>query len=433
VNDVIAKANATITVTPYSVTYDGASHAATGTAKGVLGETLAGLDLSGTAHTNAGNFTDTWNFTDVTGNYNNDTGTVNDVIAKANATITVTPYSVTYDAMPHTATGSATGVPSGALAGLNLSGTTHTNAGTYNDTWTFTDVTGNYNNASGQITDVIGPRKALVRYIGQQTFVTSGTSSTTAQVHLTASVQDPTGVALVGAKIDFIDTSTGQIMAGGITVTPVFGSPANTGTADAIVTLSTGQFGAQLYVILVRMTGNYTNKYQDMDDKTATVVVAKPAATNETTGVGMFRQISTAAGIYVGNGDPNDLASFSVGMTYTSKGTNVKGQIMLMVPQDDGKIYVKSNSVSSMAVSGGASTIYTKASIFKIIDGSTVTIDGNVTLRMDVQSASPGMVGFTVLSSKDSTLYYSNSWMISNNAWRTQVEMVEPGSVIMIH
>jgi hypothetical protein len=86
-----------------------------------------------------------------------------------------------------------------------------------------------------------------------------------------------------------------------------------------------------------------------------------------------------------------------------------------------------------MAVSGGASTIYTKASIFKIIDGSTVTIDGNVTLRMDVQSASPGMVGFTVLSSKDSTLYYSNSWMISNNAWRTQVEMVEPGSVIMIH
>ena len=35
VNDAIAKANPTIVVTPYSVTYDGAAHTATGTANGV--------------------------------------------------------------------------------------------------------------------------------------------------------------------------------------------------------------------------------------------------------------------------------------------------------------------------------------------------------------------------------------------------------------
>ncbi len=161
VHDVITKANATIVVTPYSVTYDGSAHTATGTATGVPGGRLSGLGLSGTTHTNAGDYpSDGWSFTDTTGNYNNATGTVHDSIAKANATIVVTPYSVTYDGSAHTATGTATGVPGGSLSGLALSGTTHTNAGT--DAWTFTDTTGNYNNASGTVHDSIAKATATV-------------------------------------------------------------------------------------------------------------------------------------------------------------------------------------------------------------------------------------------------------------------------------
>ncbi|MGH9502144.1 MAG: Ig-like domain repeat protein [Terriglobales bacterium] len=167
VTDAIGKANATISVTPYNFTYDGGAHTATGTAKGVLGETLAGLDLSGTTHTSAGTFTDTWTFTDVTGNYKDATGTVQDVIKKATATIVVTPYNVTYDGDPHTATGTATGVLGENLAaGLDLSGTTHTNAGTTPDTWTFTDATGNYYNATGTVTDVINRADPIVTAMG---------------------------------------------------------------------------------------------------------------------------------------------------------------------------------------------------------------------------------------------------------------------------
>ena len=77
-------------------------------------------------------------------------------ISKATATINVTPYSVTYNGSPHTVTGTATGVGSVSLMGLTLN-TTHTAAGTYTDTWTFTDTTGNYNNASGNVTDTILP------------------------------------------------------------------------------------------------------------------------------------------------------------------------------------------------------------------------------------------------------------------------------------
>jgi hypothetical protein len=87
---VIKQANATINVTPYSVTYDAIAHTATGTATGVAGTNLnAGLTLTGTTHTNAGTYTDTWNFHDPTGNYADDTRTVSDVINKAPGSVSI--------------------------------------------------------------------------------------------------------------------------------------------------------------------------------------------------------------------------------------------------------------------------------------------------------------------------------------------------------
>ena len=61
---VIGQASSTVTVHGYDVTYDGGAHTATGTVSGVLGESLTGLDLSGTMHTNAGTYSDPWTFTD---------------------------------------------------------------------------------------------------------------------------------------------------------------------------------------------------------------------------------------------------------------------------------------------------------------------------------------------------------------------------------
>jgi hypothetical protein len=70
----------------------------------------------------------------------------------------VAPYSATYDGGPHTATiTSITGVngETGATVGTVTLNTTHTNAGTYSDSWSFTG-TANYNDiASTTITDTI--------------------------------------------------------------------------------------------------------------------------------------------------------------------------------------------------------------------------------------------------------------------------------------
>ena len=70
------------------------------------------------------------------------------VITKADATVSVTGYTGVYDAAAHGATGTATGVGGEALSGLVL-GDSFTNVPGGTANWTFTDTTGNYNNASG--------------------------------------------------------------------------------------------------------------------------------------------------------------------------------------------------------------------------------------------------------------------------------------------
>ena len=98
-NDLISKANANFSITPltpYNVTYDGKAHTATGSATGVGGVNLSGnLNLTGTTHTNAGAYgSDNWTFIDPAGNYSSASGTIADTIAKANANIAITQYSV---------------------------------------------------------------------------------------------------------------------------------------------------------------------------------------------------------------------------------------------------------------------------------------------------------------------------------------------------
>ncbi|HET8966247.1 MAG TPA: hypothetical protein VFN20_08530, partial [Candidatus Acidoferrum sp.] len=162
----ISKADAHITVTGYSVTYDATAHTATGTASGVESPTPADLTsllhLNGTTHTDAGDFTDTWTF-DGSENYNATSGNVHDHIEQANAAVNVTGYSVTYNAAPHTPTGTATGVGGVNLsAGFNFSGTSHTDAGDYPlDSWSFSGGV-NYKDQSGTVHDHIDKADASV-------------------------------------------------------------------------------------------------------------------------------------------------------------------------------------------------------------------------------------------------------------------------------
>ncbi len=148
--------------------------------------TLTGASLSGT---DAGNYV----LDSVA------TATAN--ISRASATFTVTPYTVTYDGQPHTATvSSITGVngENGPDVGtVNVSSTIHTDAGTYaSDFWTFTG-TANYNNiAATTITDQINKANQTITWANPAN-ITLGTPLSGTQ--LNATVAGVTGGSAPGA------------------------------------------------------------------------------------------------------------------------------------------------------------------------------------------------------------------------------------------
>jgi hypothetical protein len=206
-NFTIGKATATVSVNAYSVTYDGQPHTSTYSITGVNGEsgaTVGTINVTATTHTNAGTYpTDAWSFTGGA-NYNDANGTVSNTIGKADATVNVTGYTGTYDALPHGATGTATGVGGVNLAaGLTL-GATFTNVPGGTANWTFNGGA-NYNNQSGSVAIVITQKSASVtpnalsKYCGQADPTFTGTlSGFITSDNVTASYSRNAGESVVG-------------------------------------------------------------------------------------------------------------------------------------------------------------------------------------------------------------------------------------------
>jgi len=396
-------------------------------------------------------------------NYAVTTHTATGTITKAALDI----YAVT-DTKVYDGTTTSSGVPtvSGLKSGDTVTGVTQAfdspNVGTRTLSVTGYTVNdgnsgNNYSVTTHTAAGTINPRPGVVAYIGQTVFVTSGSSSTNAQVTLTASVADPDGtVSVANATVSFKDLITGKVLATGVKVSPVTGNPA-TGTANVVLTLSSGQYGAQMYLIEVSLNGAYENTQQtSAPSGSAPYVAAHPVVTvmipstiNSMQGTAGITKLATAAGTY---GDAAS-AHYGLGLKYTNKGTNPQGQIQLILERSDGTYYIKSNSISSVAFSnpvGGVNkdvTVYTKASIYKVSSSGVLTsIDGNVTLRVDAHegcttsptctSTSDDKIGFTVLSSKNSALYYSNNWVYDSGtlSWRTVPQDVGPGvSAVVIN
>jgi hypothetical protein len=389
-------------------------------------------------------------------------------VTKTDRTLTVNARAVTVAADPKTKaygdpiptlTATVNGVPTGGVAvnySLSTTATATSLLGSYPITVTL-GANPNYTVTKTDSTLTIVARDANAAYIGQTVFTTSGSSSTTAQVTLSASVADPDGLgSIANATVTFTDLTSGKVLASGVKVSPVASSTTNTGTANTVVTLSSGQYGAQQYLIEVTVGGQYKNTQQTgaapgSDPWNAThaeVTVMIPPTAYSMQGTGNPDKLTTAAGQY---GDASS-ARYTVGMKYNSKGTNPQGQVQLVLTRSDGTYYIKSNSITSVAFGTAVGTqpaknvtIYTKASLYKIVNGQLISIDGGVTLRVDAHegcTTSPvctgsggDTIGFTVLSGKDSSLYYSNNWQYASDtkSWRTVQQPVSGTAPVVIN
>jgi hypothetical protein len=429
VSDLISKATATINVTPYSVTYDGNAHTATGTATGVGGANLiADLTLSGTTHTSAGTYaSDGWSFTDPSGNYANASGTVSDLISKATATINVTAYSVTYDGNPHTASATATGVGGATLGATDfaLTGTTHTNAGTYaSDAWSFTDP--NYTSASGTVSDAISVATAIVNVtpynvtfdgnphtasatatgaggvtLSASDFTLSGTTHTNVGTYASDawSFTDPNYVSASGTVSDAISKATATINVTPYSVT-YDGNP-HTATATATgaggVTLSASDFtlsgtthtNAGPYAgdawSFTDPSGNYANASGTVSD-----TISKAAATINVTpyNVTYDGNPHTAAGTATGVGGVSLIADLTLsGTTHTDAGSYPSDPWSFTDPTGN---YANTSGIVSDTINGEAITL-----TFTTIPTHTY---GDASFTVSATSVSGGAVTYSVTS-----------------------------------
>jgi hypothetical protein len=194
------------------------------------------------APTNAGTYSVTATYLGDSNHASSSSAAVPFTINKANATIVVTPYNVTYNAQPHSATDTVTGVPGDSTAaGSSITlNTTHTNVGNYTtDSWSFNGGT-NYNSASGTIDDVIN---------------ISGTISGTVYV-------DALGLGLTTANVP--PTNSGDTPEAGVTI-DLFGVV--NGNPAVIASTTTASDGT--YAFSYQPAGLYglaeivpTNQYQ---------------------------------------------------------------------------------------------------------------------------------------------------------------------------
>lgn len=449
----IMSAPVTMTAGGYSGIYDGVAHApsdcsVTGTYKGALtctnnptsvknvgsGTVVPVLELNGEI---ASNFA----VTSANGSWS---------VTAAPVTIAAGSYSGTFDGVAHVPSAcTVTGTYTGALNCTNNPALVGPGVGAGSVAPVLVlngEIAGNFAVTSVNGSWTILKREGQVAYIGQTVFVTSGSSSTTAQVALSASVADPDGSHPVfGTFVTFTDllSDPHKVLASNVPVSVIDNTQPGLGTANTIVTLSTGKYGSAQYLIEVTLTGNYKNEQQTLaapgtdpyEAAHPVVVVMIPPTKNTMQAKADISKLTTAAGKY---GDAA-AASYNIGMIWNNKGTNPQGQVELILYRADGTYYIKSNSITSLAYAGTGKdvTIYTKASIYRIGSGGTVSVDGNVTLRVDAHDGgtSGDTIGFTVLSSKDGSLYYSNNWMYNSKtkAWGTVQQGVTPGTAVIIN
>ena len=307
----IAKADATVTVTGYSGTYDAAAHGATGTVVGVAGDLSAGGSslTVGSSFTNAPGGTASWTFIGGT-NYNDQSGTALIGIAKADATVTVAGYSGTYDAAAHGATGTVVGVAGDLSAGgssVNV-GSSFTDAPGGTASWTFIGGA-NYNDQSGTALISIAKADATVTVTGY-----SGTYDAAAH-GATGTVVGVAGDLSAGGSSLTVGSSFTDAPGGTASWTFIGGTNYNDQSGDVGIVISK----ADATIVVSPYSATYTAN-PNIASGSVIGVDAEGAALGGT--------LSLTGTTHISAGDyPNDAWTFSGGTNYNDAGGTVHDSI----------------------------------------------------------------------------------------------------------
>jgi hypothetical protein len=319
--------------------------------------------------------------------------------------------------------------------------------GSHNVTATFTSTNANFagSTTAAPATLAVTQEDARATYNGNSLFWTSSVASNDATVTLSAAIRDITAVDptlsppnpdsypgdIRNAKVTFVDRATGNPLAGcsNLPVGVVNAFDTKTGVATCSTTLSLGNgnpSGGAQFAIGIVVSGYYT---RDSGADDTIVTVAQPIPTNFITGAGNL-ELTDSAGIYAG--DAGSKSNFGFNVKYNKAGTNLHGQVLVIVRSGGHTYQVKGNAISSLGVQGDTAQFSGKASIQDVTDPAhTVSVDGNATLQLwmtdNGEPGSADTIGIQVLN-KSGGVWYSSNWSGTNT-----VEQTLAGGNLAVH
>ena len=293
-------------------------------------------------------------------------------VNKANAVIVVVPYGVTYDGNAHSAAGMACALDGTNLTSeLSLTGTAHTSAGSYSDTWTFTG-DNNYNATQGTVSDNIVPANSLAITASAGPTVVLGTNAP-----LTASATLANGINLSGTLTftlldsngNLVDTETAAVNGNGTYTTPTgyvpkvagtyqwmagYGSDSNNQsiTSGSVPEVATGASAAFVGTTLYLVGGNTADRVSIQHVGASNTGTTGIQVSGRLNGVSLNLVYPAPAAIYFFGSGGNDRFSMENKLTIPAVVSEGNGNDALLLGQGNNSVTVGSGNDHVQAGNG---------------------------------------------------------------------------------
>ncbi len=239
---VVNKADAAITIIPYSGTYDGQAHGLTGTATGTFGEDLSGLLSLGASYTNAGSYPVGWSFAG-NANYNAVSGTGTVAIAQAKPEFSAVGTTVIMDGAP-SVTLSGTLTYGSLIPAGNVTVTVDNNSQTVP-----IGAGGNFSATFATSSLSVGAHAVIFSYAGDQNYTATSANGSLDDSYKVLALFDQTHAKHPGntlaIQIALATASNQDVSSTGVTVSAL-GIAATTDTTDLVGATDSSNVGTLL-------------------------------------------------------------------------------------------------------------------------------------------------------------------------------------------
>jgi hypothetical protein len=323
--------------------------------------------------------------------------------------------------------------------------------GSYSVTAKFTSTNLNFTNSDGgPVTLTITREDARAYYTGSPLFWGTSISSTSANVALSATIKDITAVTgdpaydafagnISNAKVTFVDRDKSNAPLSGcsnLSVALVNPNDTTVGTTTCNTTLNISNSGGTPYNIGI-VVNNYYDDNLSVED--FVVMIAQPLTSNFITGGG-YQLLTNSAGQYAG--DPGSKANLGFNVKYNKTGTNLQGNLNIVI-RSGGRVYqIKSNSLQSLGVNPSScaratftspckANFVSKANLTDITNpNAPISLGGNLILQVQMtDKGNPGSSDtFSFALWNGSQLLFSNNWTGTST-----IEQILKGGNLVIH